>query len=78
EAEIRALIDAIPQLVWTARPDGSAIYSNQRLIDYLAMTQEQAEGAGWWAGVHPDDQHQIWQAWQPPSRRESPMKGNSA
>jgi len=39
-------------------------YHNQRLIDYLAMTQEQAEGAGWLAGVHPDDQQRVWEAWQ--------------
>ena len=35
-----ALIDAIPHLVWIARPDGSITYNNQRLIEYLAMTRE--------------------------------------
>ena len=34
EDEMRALIDAIPQLVWIAGPDGSVTYNNQRLIDY--------------------------------------------
>ncbi|EFH88467.1 PAS domain S-box protein [Ktedonobacter racemifer] len=61
---IHTLIDAIPQLVWIARPDGSITYNNQRLIDYLAMTLEQVEGAGWLAGVHSDDRHRVWEAWQ--------------
>jgi PAS domain-containing protein len=31
---------------------------------YLAMAHEQAEGAGWMAGVHPDDRQRVWEAWQ--------------
>ncbi len=61
---IHTLIDAIPQFVWIARPDGYITYNNQRLIDFLAMTHEQAEGDGWMVGVHPDDRQRVWQAWQ--------------
>src|SRR5258706_1196518 len=64
EDELRTLVDAIPHFVWIAGPDGSIIYNNQRLIDFLAMTHEQAEGAGWMAGVHPDDRQRVWEAWQ--------------
>lgn len=64
EDELRTLVDAIPQFVWIAGPDGLVIYNNQRLVDYLAMTHEQTERAGWLAGVHPDEQQQVWQAWQ--------------
>src|ERR1700694_5528156 len=31
EEELRTLVDAIPQFVWIARPDGSVTYHNQRL-----------------------------------------------
>jgi PAS domain S-box-containing protein len=64
EDQLRMLVDAIPQFVWIARPDGYVTYHNQRLIDYLAMTLEQAEGDGWMAGVHPDDRHRLRAAWQ--------------
>jgi PAS domain S-box-containing protein len=65
ETDLRMLLDAIPQFVWIARPDGLITYSNQRLIDYLAMTHQQAEGIGWWmTGVHPDDQQCVWNMWQ--------------
>src|SRR6266481_6362024 len=33
EGEIHTLIDAIPQLVWTGRPDGYVDYTNQRWPD---------------------------------------------
>ncbi len=64
EDELRTLVDAIPHFVWIAGPDGSVTYNNQRLIDSLAMTHEQAEGDGWLAGVHPDDRQRVWEAWQ--------------
>jgi PAS domain S-box-containing protein len=64
EEELRALVDAIPQLVWIAGPDGSITYNNQRSTDYLAMPFGQDEGHGWRAGVHPDDQQRVWDAWQ--------------
>jgi PAS domain S-box-containing protein len=64
EDELRTLVDAIPQFVWIAGPNGSITYNNQRLIDYLAMTHQQAEGTGWMAGMHPEDRQRVWKAWQ--------------
>lgn len=61
---MRSLVDALPQFVWIARPDGSISYNNQRLIDYLARKVEQMEGAGWLEAVHPDDRERVWEAWQ--------------
>ena len=74
EVEIRALIDAIPHLVWTARPDGYLTYHNQRLIEYWGMTHEQAEGVGWLAGVHPDERPRVWEAWQTSIRTGEPYE----
>ena len=64
EDELRTLVDAIPQFVWIAAADGSIIYNNQRLIDFLAITREQAQGTGWMVSVHPDDRQRVWEAWQ--------------
>ncbi|GHO63880.1 hypothetical protein KSC_027720 [Ktedonobacter sp. SOSP1-52] len=46
EAEIHALIDAIPQLVWTTQPDGSQDSCNQRWRDYTGLNTEEAQGRG--------------------------------
>src|SRR5260221_7416859 len=64
EDELRTLVDALPQLVWIARPDGYVTYHNQRLIDYLAMTLEPLEGDRCLAGVHPDGQQRVRDVWQ--------------
>jgi len=64
EGEIHALIDAIPQLVWTGRPDGYVDYTNQRWRDYTGMTTEQAQGEGWMQTLHPDDRQRVLAVWQ--------------
>src|SRR5258708_38765637 len=64
EAEIHALIDTIPQLVWTGRPDGYVDYTNQRWRDYTGMTTEQAQGEGWMQSLHPDDRQRVLAVWQ--------------
>src|SRR6266852_7070483 len=64
EGEIHALIDAIPQLVWTGRPDGYMDYYNQRWRDYTGLSTEQAQGDGWMQCMHPDDRQRVRAAWQ--------------
>ncbi|GHO60747.1 hypothetical protein KSB_92220 [Ktedonobacter robiniae] len=60
EAEIHALIDAIPQLVWTGWPDGSQDSCNQRWRDYTGLNTEEAqEGEGWMQYTHPEDQQRV-------------------
>ncbi len=51
----RFLADAMPQIVWTARPDGYLDYYNQRWHNYTGMTLEQTEDCGWGPVLHPDD-----------------------
>src|SRR5260370_21406506 len=64
EGEIHALIDAIPQLVWTGRPDGDFDYTNQRWRDYTGMTTEQAKRDRWLQCTHPDDRQRVLAVWQ--------------
>ncbi|GCE29395.1 hypothetical protein KDA_48790 [Dictyobacter alpinus] len=61
---IHTLLDALPQLVWLTHPDGSVIYNNQRLINYLALTLEQVQENGWMAFVHPEDLQRVREVWQ--------------
>jgi PAS domain S-box-containing protein len=51
----RALADSMPQMVWTARPDGYVDYYNQRWLDYTGLSLEETEGDGWKQTHHPDD-----------------------
>ncbi|MGI8509569.1 MAG: response regulator [Gemmatimonadaceae bacterium] len=63
EANYRQLAEAIPQIVWTARPDGWLDYYNARWFDYTGMTLEQTQGAGWAPVLHPDDVQPCTRLW---------------
>ncbi len=54
-ARVHGLADAMPQIVWTATPDGNLDYYNQRWFDYTGQTFDQAKGWGWQDVIHPDD-----------------------
>ncbi|EFH84936.1 ATP-binding protein [Ktedonobacter racemifer] len=51
------LIETIPQLVWTARPDGLHDYTNRRWLNYTGLTFEQVRHDKWaqLQFIHPDD-----------------------
>ncbi len=63
EQAFRQLADAMPQIVWTARPDGRLDYYNQRWFDYTGMTFEQTQGWGWQPVLHPDDLQRCVERW---------------
>ena len=64
ERNLRSIIDTIPTLVWSARPDGSADFFNQRWLDFTGLSTEQAKNWGWTVAVHPDDINGLAGAWQ--------------
>lgn len=58
-----ALADAMPQIVWTANPDGELDYYNQHWVDYTGMTVEETKGWGWGPVLHPDDLPRCIDVW---------------
>jgi PAS domain S-box-containing protein len=54
ERRYRGLAEAIPQIIWTARPDGHVDYFNRGWYEYTLVSPEQAAGS-WFGAVHPDD-----------------------
>jgi PAS domain S-box-containing protein len=55
ERYYRFLAETIPQIVWTARPDGTTDYFNQRWYDYTGISSDEALELGWPRVLHPDD-----------------------
>ena len=53
--KFRAMADAMPQMVWTARADGFVDYYNQQWFDYTGLTLEETQGWGWKQTQHPED-----------------------
>ena len=61
EERFRLLADSLPQLVWTAQPDGTLDYTNARREKYGRPGVENAQ----WSGViHPDDRRATVAAWR--------------
>jgi formate hydrogenlyase transcriptional activator len=72
--ELRALIDGMPALVWSCRPDGSPEVFNRRFNDYTGLTAAQLH-EGWTSTLHPDDV-EFFQAWWQ-DLLESPRPGQT-
>lgn len=64
EAHFRMLTEAIPQIVWTAGPDGKTDYINRRWYEMTGTTEEQSLGNGWIEVIHPDDRAVCLESWQ--------------
>jgi len=54
DERFRQLADAMPQIVWTARPDGSIDYQNRRWHEFTG-SPDSAGNEGWGRVVHPAD-----------------------
>ena len=57
------LADSMPQIVWTARPDGGLDYYNKAWYDYTGLTFDQTKDWGWSPVLHPDDLAQCIERW---------------
>ena len=64
ERNLKTIINTIPTLAWSARPDGSADFFNQHYLDYIGLPSEKLEGWGWTIAVHPEDLNALSGAWQ--------------
>ena len=63
ETESRALIDAIPQQIWSGPPDGTLDYCNDRWRSYTGLELQGLRGDGWQTMLHPDDRERVLNAW---------------
>jgi PAS domain S-box-containing protein len=60
---IQLLVDSIPALMHTSRPDGYLDYFNKPWLEYLGATLEQVCGWNWRAFIHPEDVEGIVAKW---------------
>jgi PAS domain S-box-containing protein len=61
---IQVLVDSIPSLIHTARPDGYLDYFNKRWLEYLGVTLDKVAGWNWTAFIHPEDLDGIVTEWR--------------
>ena len=63
ERNLRLFMETIPQMLWSATPDGAIDYYNQRVLDYAALSMDELRGAGWIKLIHPDEQDAMSKSW---------------
>src|SRR5262249_31178589 len=49
------LIESLPQLVWTCRPDGECDYLSPQWVRYTGILESEQLGFSWLNQVHPND-----------------------
>ena len=58
------MVDTIPALAWSARPDGSAEFFNQRWLEYAGLSAEEAADWSWTVALHPEDRERLTHYWR--------------
>jgi PAS domain S-box-containing protein len=77
EDRLRLVIDTIPAHVWSARPDGSIDFINQRFLEFFGRSMEDILGWGWGSLVHPDDLTRLVGQWQAAVATGEPMESEA-
>jgi PAS domain S-box-containing protein len=63
EQRWRSLTEALPQLVWGARPDGWCDYFSAQWTNYTGVEESDLLGWRWMEALHPDDREPTRQFW---------------
>ncbi|MBN9120123.1 MAG: PAS domain-containing protein [Planctomycetes bacterium] len=68
----RHALDALPQLVWVAGPDGTLEYLNRRCAEYSGLPIDDLLGWDWGWVVHPSDLAETLRVWTAAVRNGTP------
>ena len=64
EERFRVMADTVPDIIYTATPDGMIEFLNQRFYDASGLPQCSGLGLGWTSAVHPEDLPGLTERWQ--------------
>jgi hypothetical protein len=63
ELRLRELTETIPEMLWSATPEGAIDYCNTRFLDYTGMSSQSVMGEGWQKTIHPEDAARAGPIW---------------
>ena len=64
EQRLRALVEGIPHLVWSAYDDGRRSWSSPQWTSFTGLSDAESRELGWIDAVHPDDRAGVLDAWK--------------
>ena len=71
--QFRELADFVPQMVWTARPDGYLDYYNKQWFEFTGFSENYGDNS-WIPILHPDDVQHCYNAWYNSVRTGEPYQ----
>ncbi len=74
DANFQAVTQIMPNQLWTARPDGSVDWVNERATEYFGITDLKNDGERWLETVHPDDRASSGLVYQTAIRTGTPYE----
>jgi PAS domain S-box-containing protein len=63
EKKLREIIEALPQLFWTCRPDGTCDYLSRQWVEYTGIPESANLGFKWIEQLHTDDKDKAISEW---------------
>src|ERR1700758_3156304 len=64
ERELRGVINTVPAHVWSASPDGSVDFVNERLLEFVGLSSDDILGWSWESVLHPGDRTKVITNWR--------------
>jgi PAS domain S-box-containing protein len=64
ERELRGVINTVPAHVWSASPDGTVDFVNERLLEFVGLPSGDILGWNWESVIHPDDRARFVTGWR--------------
>lgn len=69
---LQRIADNVPHFLWTAQPEGHALWCNRFFCDYVGLPLESLLGNGWQVMMHPDDIAHARQVWREADETQLP------
>src|ERR1700758_4602090 len=64
ERELREVINTVPAHVWSAWPDGTVDFVNERLLKFVGLSSDDISGWNWESVIHSDDRSNFVTDWR--------------
>ncbi|WP_443749913.1 PAS domain S-box protein [Asticcacaulis solisilvae] len=74
EAQLRALAETLPALVFITDAQGNNVYTSGRYQDFTGLPSEALLGDGWMAALHPEDRERAARVWEASWRTGAPYQ----
>ncbi|HEY9691950.1 MAG TPA: PAS domain-containing protein [Oculatellaceae cyanobacterium] len=74
ERRFRFLAEQGPSYLWLTDAEGKLIYINNRWLQWVGVTMEEASAFGWQSRIHPEDVAPLMAAWREAAQSGSELK----